>query len=141
MMRRTKEPFYGYWGFHGGKIKFTQFILECAKQELKEETGLTCDLELKGLHSFKTFNNKELSYNHELFIVKATNPRGRLNKVTREGENAWFTFDEMMRLAMFPDTPLSLKTVQGKGFRHIEAERFQENDTFKKIKVVSDKNF
>ena len=38
VFKRTKEPFYGYWGVHDGKLSFDQYILECAAKEVKEET-------------------------------------------------------------------------------------------------------
>jgi 8-oxo-dGTP pyrophosphatase MutT (NUDIX family) len=40
IQQRTKEPYYGYWGFPVGKIKFGNTIAEAANRELKEETGM-----------------------------------------------------------------------------------------------------
>ena len=45
LVRRAIEPFYGYWGFHGGKLKFNQYLLECAQQEILEETGRGFDVD------------------------------------------------------------------------------------------------
>src|SRR3989344_1542228 len=33
----------GYWGLPGGKLEFYESLVDCAKKELREETGLTCD--------------------------------------------------------------------------------------------------
>jgi ADP-ribose pyrophosphatase YjhB (NUDIX family)/predicted transcriptional regulator len=136
MMRREKEPFYGYWGFHGGKLKFDQYILDCAKEEVKQETGLECQLEMKGIFSSKTYNNGELSYNHQMFVVKATNPQGTLLERTREGENRWVSKEEMKILKTFPNVPYSVEIALGTGFRWVEADRTQENDEFTGMKLL-----
>ena len=141
MNKRAKEPFYGVWGFQGGKIKFDQYIYECANAEIMEETGLECDIELKGLSSFKTYNDGELSYNHQMFIVKATNPRGTLIESTREGKNEWFSIEEIDKLKSFSNVSLSIQTALGDKFRWVEADRMQENDEFKEINVLRNQEF
>lgn len=128
--RRLKEPFYGAWGMPGGKIKFEHTILECAAEEIKEETGLECDLELKGIFSAKTFNNEKLAYNHQMFIVKATNPRGELIPSTREGENHWLTIDEIKQLDTFPGVMSHIEACLSNSFHWTQVERTQENDEF-----------
>lgn len=40
IQQRLKEPYYGYWGFITGKVKWGEKIPEAALRELKEETGL-----------------------------------------------------------------------------------------------------
>lgn len=138
LMERTKEPFYGYWGFPSGKLNYDQYILECAQDELREETGLTCDLELKGLFSSKTFTDAGLSYNHQMFVIRATNPRGTLVESTREGINRWFRKDEISQLKTFPNILEFLEIAEGDRFRWVQADRFQENDEFTGMSILSD---
>ena len=140
-MKRTKEPFYGYWGFIGGKMNFDHYILESANKEVKQETGLTCDLELKGLFSTKTYNNNNLSYNHQMFIIKGTNPRGELLERTREGINKWVEINKINNLHIFPNAPYSIEIAQSKNFKWIEADRIQENDKFTEIKIIKNKEY
>ena len=139
MMKRTKEPFFGYWGFIGGKIKFDQYVLECASEELKEETGLEADLELKGLLSCKTYNNDSLSYNHQMLIVKAANPKGKLIEKTREGFNKWFKISEVKDLKIFPNIPYGIEIALNPSFKWVEADRFQKDDKFVDIKILKNK--
>ena len=40
---RRKQPFYAYWGFPTGKIRWGETIMQTAARELMEETGLTAD--------------------------------------------------------------------------------------------------
>jgi len=141
MCKRTKEPFYGYWGSIAGKIKFDQYIYEAAAAELMEETGLECDLEMKGLCSYKTYNDGELSYSHQLFVILGKNPRGELIEKTREGENHWVSKKDIAGLKAFPSALAPTEIAEGDGFRWIEMDRFQEADEFVGKKVLRDKRF
>lgn len=40
---RLKDPFFGYHGYVTGKIRWGEKILEAAKRELLEETGMTAE--------------------------------------------------------------------------------------------------
>ncbi len=141
MSRRLKEPFYGYYGFIGGKLEFSQYIYECAKKEIKEETGLECDLKLKGIWSSKTYNNSELSYNHQMFILLCTNPRGEFLEKMREGENVWLSEKEMFEHKLFSDIPHLLDIVKSKKFRWVEMDRIQKDDEFIDKKILRDVEF
>lgn len=136
--KRLKEPFYGYYGFIGGKLEFSQYIFECAQKEIKEETGLVCDMGLKGLLSSKTYNNNFLSYNHQMFILFCTNPQGDLIDKTREGENIWMSEEEILKLKIFSDVPHLFEIVKSKHFRLIEMDRTQKNDRFIGKKILKD---
>jgi ADP-ribose pyrophosphatase YjhB (NUDIX family) len=139
MLNRTKEPFHGYWGVHGGKLKSTNYILKQAEESILEETGLTCQLELKGLFSSRSYLNEELSYGHQLFVVKASKPKGKLLEKTKKGQNKWFKKTEIKKLHILPSVKHLLEIVESKHFRWIEADRFQEDiieDQFKRTKVL-----
>ncbi|MBI2103171.1 hypothetical protein HYT55_04985 [Candidatus Woesearchaeota archaeon] len=138
LMHRTKEPFYGYWGLHGGKLRSTNYILEQAKESIQRETGLTCDVELKGLFSSKTYVNDKFSYSHQLFIVRATDPKGVLLLKTRKGVNRWVEKKDVTGLKTLPNIPHLIKIATGKRFRWIEADRFQEGNDFTKMDVKKD---
>lgn len=43
VQQRLKEPYYGYFGFMSGKVRYGETIFEAAKRELKEETGLSAE--------------------------------------------------------------------------------------------------
>ncbi len=100
IQRRTKEPYFGYQGFLTGKIRFGEKVLETAKRELKEETGLDCnDFQIKKLiHSHVRMNETgELLEDKMFYIVLALNPIGELID-TRSGENSWVTKEQFMNL-------------------------------------------
>lgn len=135
LMKRLKEPFYGYWGIHGGKLDFDKHIFEAAAEELKQETGLKADFELKGISSSKTFNDGEQLYNHQFFILLCKNPRGHVIEKISEGENKWFEIEKINKLKIFPTVPYFLDAALTPGFTFLEIDRFQENHEFTDVKV------
>jgi len=139
MLKRTREPFYGYWGYHGGKLKFTDYILDSAKDSIQRETGLECDVELKGLLSMKTFVDDHQGFNHQHFVIKATNPKGALIEKTEKGENLWVPRDDVNTMKIFPNSLKFLEIVESDHFRWIEADRFQDGAAFTGIDVKKDK--
>ncbi len=138
MIHRKKEPFHGYLGFPGGKLNFSQYIFECAKEKLLQETGLECDFEFKGIFSSKTFENDTLAYNHQLFIIKATNPKGKLIPETREGKNIWLTREEALQQKILPNIPHLIDVIQCEGFKWVEADRLKKDGTFTDMNVLRD---
>jgi len=138
MVQRDREPFREFWGFHGGKVQAGEYLLESAAKKVLEETGLECDLELKGMFSTKTYHNDKLGFTHQLMILKGINPRGKLLINGSKGENKWVTKKELDQLQRFPNIPHLLNIVEGKRFRWIEADRFQKEDKFIGMKILRD---
>jgi ADP-ribose pyrophosphatase YjhB (NUDIX family)/predicted transcriptional regulator len=100
MQQRLKNPYYGYWGWLGGKIRWGETVTEAAARELKEETGLEADLEYKGLYHKMDYNQqtREMLEDKFFFLVRATNFRGDLIVNYEGGKNAWCTAAEMDKL-------------------------------------------
>ena len=138
MMQRTKEPFYGFWTLPSGKMKADQYLYECAAGEVKTETGLTCDYAWKGLISTKTYNDGSLSYNHQIFIMQGTNPRGTLEERTREGENHWVARKDLPSLKTYPNMHYNIEVALGDRFRWLECDGVQQNDEFTDLRVLRD---
>lgn len=100
IQERTKEPYFGFYGFLTGKVRFGEKVLETAKRELKEESGLECnDFEIKKIvHNLvRDEKSGELLEDKIFFIVVANNPTGQLID-TRGGKNMWITTEEFNKL-------------------------------------------
>ncbi len=141
MQKRTKEPFFNIWTQPAGKLEHDQYILECAEKELLSETGLTCDLSLKGLISTKTFTEEGLAFNHNIFIVLGLNPKGTLLSSMNEGINKWVKRDEIKNLKTFLNMNYNLEIALGEGFRWVEFDGFMENNEFVKLVLKRDERF
>ena len=93
---RKKNPFYDCQGFGGGRIDYGENILEAAKREFKEETGLEGEPELiKILHN-KIYSKDihELLIDKILFFCKIINPTGILEP-SEEGTYEWVDIDNI----------------------------------------------
>jgi len=95
---RLKHPYYGFWGRPTGKIRWGEKVLETAARELMEETGLTADLEMKGLyHKIDVRRDTgELLEDKYFCVVHGTNPQGELISEAEGHRNTWLTVEELL---------------------------------------------
>jgi 8-oxo-dGTP pyrophosphatase MutT (NUDIX family) len=97
LQERRKHPYYGFWGFPSGKIRWGETVLEAAARELKEETGLSAAYRYVGLYHEHAYQQEtgELLEDKLFHIIHCTNPHGTLVTEFEGGRNAWLTKDEM----------------------------------------------
>lgn len=140
--KRLKEPFYGYWGFVGGKINFGQNIFECAKRDLFEEAGLhASDWKLKAIEQLKTFEKDTMIFHHYTFVVETLNPSGELKEKTHKAENAWLTLEEYKSKERFSGSWFFDHVVSADKPVIIEAERYMEEGKFIGSKLINIQKF
>ncbi len=97
--QRLKEPFYGWYGSHSGKIRWGENPLECAKREFLEETGLTGNFELKGIvHYHHLHKDGRFLEDKYFWVFKITETKGDLIVRVPEGKNIWMTEKEYRKL-------------------------------------------
>lgn len=96
MQERLKHPYFGFWGYPTGKVRWGETILQTAARELKEETGLEATLEYKGVYHEHaiTAETGELLEDKIFHIVLCTNPKGVLTTEFEGGRNAWLSMAE-----------------------------------------------
>jgi 8-oxo-dGTP pyrophosphatase MutT (NUDIX family) len=88
---RLKQPYYGFWGFPSGKVRWGEMIKETAERELDEETGLSADFRIAGLYHeiVRSQETSEILEDKQFFLVHCTNPRGELRVDFEGGHNEW----------------------------------------------------
>ena len=114
IQQRLKEPYYGYYGFVTGKVKWGETIYEAATRESREETGLEAkNLILKGIeHKIDYSLKKELLEDKFFYIIEASNLRGRLIESFNCGANHWLEKKEINKLPkLFGDVSKIIKAV------------------------------
>ncbi len=104
--QRLKQPYFGYFGFVGGKIRWGEKIFDAAKRELLEETGLLAKkTTLVGInHKTDYSGSGELLEDKFFFRVRVDQFSGELKKEVSGGRNYWFTKKEILKQKnVFPD--------------------------------------
>lgn len=98
--KRLKQPFFGFLGLVSGKIRWGETIIETAKRELMEETGLVADCRIAGVYheiAYQSGTSDQLE-DKIFFIVHCINPKGKMITEFEGGQNAWMTLDDVMRM-------------------------------------------
>jgi ADP-ribose pyrophosphatase YjhB (NUDIX family) len=135
LYHRQKEPYYGNCGFPGAKVEYGEEILDAAKRELFEETGLSCDGEIITIQNAVITNDKKLFGHITQYFVLFENPTGELIKENREGTYEWATKEKIIsQKNLFPDIPGAIEIVEENKFVVRETKIIQKNEKFKDIK-------
>jgi 8-oxo-dGTP diphosphatase len=97
VQERLKHPYYGFWGFAGGKIRWGETIIQAAERELLEETGLTATMLYRGVYHELTRSKEtgEILEDKILHIVYGSNPIGDMKETFEGGKNAWLSEEEI----------------------------------------------
>lgn len=127
--RRLKEPFYGWYGSHSGKIRWGEKPLDTAKREFLEETGLTGDFKLKGIvHSHDFHKDGRLLEDKFLWVFRVDNTKGKLKERVPEGENIWMDEKKYRSLKnVFATFDEVSDVINGKGLVYIDRTKFVDS--------------
>lgn len=96
LVRRSTQPFKGYWALPGGKVDVGETVEQAVVREVKEETGLDVEIMKKTgeYHEKGIQNGLEYDYHPACFLVR---PKG--GKFVRQESEieqiSLFSFDEI----------------------------------------------
>lgn len=98
IQQRTKEPYFGYWGFIAGKIRWGELLAETANRELHEEAGLqgTCQFRYEIHEMVYDKSTKEMLEDKFFHVIEISNVKGELVTKTKDGVNKWVTAEEFI---------------------------------------------
>jgi ADP-ribose pyrophosphatase YjhB (NUDIX family) len=130
--QRLKQPFYGFWGRPTGKIRWGEQIIEAAKRELLEETGLTAKLRVGGFyHKMDRDSERGDLLEDKLFcLIYGCNPKGTLIVDDEGHHNEWLSNETLMKKEkVFESVPEITKLAQSNTMGFIERYyNYTDND-------------
>lgn len=100
LVKRTNEPFNGYWALPGGAMYNNETLEDAARRELKEKTGLE-NIKLELGNIFDDVNRSNLQRMIGVSFLGVINTKGiELQKETMKTSNAdFFAIDKVPKLA------------------------------------------
>ncbi len=122
LYRRSRQPYYGLVGFPYGKIHLGESIATAANRELKEKTGLECQISHRG-DVYLSVYDKNILGSHSLFhIFSGQEPTGELHKESSIGVCFWTKFSEMKSEELMPGVMEIKKLLEKNGAGRFFAE-------------------
>jgi len=96
--QRLKQPYYGFWGRLGGKVRWGESLEQAASRELKEETNLEADFIFKMVFHKRDYRktNGTLLEDKLFFIMYTDSVHGDMAEQFEGGINRWMTQDEFI---------------------------------------------
>ena len=100
VQERLKHPYYGFWGYPSGKIRWGETIMQTGERELMEETGLTAELIYRGVYHEHVISseNGELLEDKIFHVIGGHNPVGTVKQGFEGGRNAWKSVSEFQAI-------------------------------------------
>lgn len=124
--QRLKNPFFGYWGRLGGKVRWGESFVEVAKRELLEETGLMADFEFKTLYRKRDYitDGSRLLEDKLFILMQASNISGDLVEEFEGGKNAWLTSKEFEAKNKYFASAAEFQTLADTAVPYVERDFF-----------------
>lgn len=117
LQERLKNPYFGYLGRIGGKMRWGETVFEAAARELMEETGLEADFKYVGIYHKMDYEQESGDMlEDKIFVcVTAQNFSGNYFEDFEGGRNAWMTVPEIEKHGKaFQGIVESMEYVEGK---------------------------
>jgi ADP-ribose pyrophosphatase YjhB (NUDIX family) len=99
LARRLKHPQYGYSGLPSGKIRYGENMIETAKREFTEETGLSADFNVIGnLRQIRKNAAGDVLEDGVFYVCFTDKVKGDLMAKNKEGEYFWIKPEDIHTL-------------------------------------------
>ena len=103
LVRRGVEPFRGQWSFPGGHVEPGEPLLEAARRELQEETGVEAEpLGIIHVHELLAEGPGGVPHHYVIIDVLMRYLGGEARAGSDAAEAAWFSLDRLPLSEMTP---------------------------------------
>ena len=98
VQQRLKQPYYGFYGRLGGKVRWGESFEEAATRELKEETGLDATFTFSHIFHKRDYRAEDHTLlEDKIFVIMHTSSvSGTMMEEFEGGKNFWMTQDEFV---------------------------------------------
>lgn len=105
LAQRSVPPGIGRWGFPGGMQELGETVFQCARRELKEETGIDADpiAALDVLDALRHDEAGKVKVHFTLIAVLLEWRAGDGEPIEDASALGWFTREEVWALELFPN--------------------------------------
>lgn len=95
--QRRRQPYWGYWGFLSGPLRWGMNAEDTAKAELKKQTGIEADFETAAFFRQRDYNAEthELLEDKLFQVMKASRSQGDLLNTYEHGYCEWLSIEEL----------------------------------------------
>jgi ADP-ribose pyrophosphatase YjhB (NUDIX family) len=132
VQRRLKQPFWGYYGFMSGKLRWGETVQQGGARELMEEMGLHGHLEVKAMyHKMDYTVDGRLLEDKHFYRMLATGLEGKFKAKFEGGENFWYTRDQIAALdKQFPGVDAVIREIERPGMQFFERKYTFREDQY-----------
>ena len=129
IQQRFKQPFYGFYWFIGGKVRWGETIYKAAERILLKDSGLRATMRLIGMeHKIYYTPNNDVREDKYYFILKTENIKGKLDPEVAGAKNMWMTIEQINKLEnRLSGVDTALKFLTNNNLTFSESEVREEN--------------
>lgn len=130
--QRLKQPYYGFWGRLGGKVRWGESFEEAAQRELKEETGLDGTFTFKLVFHKRDYKKAsgELLEDKVFIIMHSDNATGEMFEQFEGGRNQWMSEEEFSSQEKYFESAVQFISLMDSGEQYYAKEFFYEDDEY-----------
>jgi 8-oxo-dGTP pyrophosphatase MutT (NUDIX family) len=131
LINRIKEPYQGYWGMPGGKIKSAEIPRVAAERELFEETGIIAKLgKVDGRCHEIIYENGNKKIELDIWYFQLISDKNISHFKSKEGELRW-VFDTFLKSSRMIPSDYPMMQQFSRGYSEVNSRIIKNGPDYK----------